>query len=65
MKQGESQNFTCPQTLPGGKPSSCIGKACAAWRWAEPKWGSIDQRRGYCGLAGEQKFPLNPDNEQQ
>ena len=65
MKNAEAKNFTCPQTLTSGKPCPCIGCSCAAWRWAEPKWGPADNRRGYCGLAGEQKFPLNPDNEQQ
>ena len=65
MKSGEAKNYTCPQTLTGGSRTSCLGQNCAAWRWAEPKWGPAEQRRGYCGLAGEQKFPLNPENEQQ
>lgn len=65
MKSGDAKKYTCPQTLGGGKPSPCLGKDCAAWRWAEPKWGSPEGRRGYCGMAGEQKFPLDPDNEQQ
>ena len=65
MKSEEAKRYTCPQTLAGGKPSPCIGGDCAAWRWAEPKWGPAHNRRGYCGLAGEAKFPLNPENEQQ
>ncbi len=65
MKSGEVKKFTCPMTILAGNPSSCIGKDCAVWRWAEPKWGAIAERRGYCGLGGDQKFPLNPDNEQQ
>ena len=65
MKSQEAKLYICPQTLAGGNPSSCIGRNCAAWRWAEPKWGSVDTRRGFCGLAGDAKFPLNPDNEQQ
>ncbi|MCC8193853.1 MAG: hypothetical protein LIP28_04330 [Deltaproteobacteria bacterium] len=65
MKHEEARNYACPQTLAGGTPAPCIGMKCAAWRWAEPKWGSADQRRGYCGMAGEQKFPLNPENEHQ
>ncbi len=64
MKHEESGGYTCPQSLGGGKPVPCIGKACAAWRWAEPKWGPPEKRRGYCGLGGEQKYPLNPENEQ-
>lgn len=65
MKSEEAHQYACPQSLVGGKKTSCMGKDCAAWRWAEPKWGSADQRRGYCGLAGDQKFPLNPENEHQ
>lgn len=64
MKHAEAKDYTCPRTL-NATPKPCMGKTCAAWRWAEPKWGNVDQRRGYCGLAGEQKYPLNPDNEQQ
>ena len=65
MKHQEAAKFTCPQSLVAGKPSPCLGGNCAAWRWAEPKWGAVEQRRGYCGLAGEIKYPLNPANEQQ
>lgn len=65
MKHAEAANYICPQSLVNGGNAACQGKNCAAWRWAEPKWGAVEQRRGYCGLAGEQKYPLNPDNEQQ
>jgi hypothetical protein len=63
MKSQEAQKYLCPQAMAGGRDEACKGKDCAAWRWAEPKWGSVDQRRGFCGLAGDAKFPLNPDNE--
>ena len=63
MKSQESRSYICPQSIANGKAETCKGKDCAAWRWAEPKWGSVDQRRGFCGLAGEPKFPLNPENE--
>lgn len=65
MKHQEAPKYICPQSMLHETPKPCIGGACAAWRWAEPKWGATDARRGYCGLAGEQKFPLNPENEQQ
>lgn len=63
MKHSEANKHLCPQSMCTGNPQPCKGMDCAAWRWAEPKWGSPGQRRGYCGLAGESKYPLNPDNE--
>lgn len=63
MKQDEAKNYSCPQALASGRDESCRGMRCAAWRWAEPKWGPPEQRRGYCGLAGEPKYPVNPDHE--
>lgn len=64
MKNEEAGKYICPQSI-GATNTPCMGMSCAAWRWAEPKWGAAAQRRGYCGLAGEQKFPLNPENEHQ
>ena len=63
MKQQEAQQYICPLGLSAGKTENCRGGECAAWRWAEPKFGSVQSRRGYCGMAGEPKYPLNPDNE--
>ncbi len=63
MKHGEAQNYICPQSMGREREQPCKGADCAAWRWAEPKWGSREQRRGYCGLAGDLKFPLNPEHE--
>lgn len=63
MKQDESQGYICPLSIASGNKESCIGGQCAAWRWSEPKFGSVDKRRGFCGMAGEPKYPLNPDNE--
>ena len=63
MKHGEAGNYTCPRTLGSGSVETCRGAQCAAWRWAEPKWGAMEQRRGYCGLGGAPQYPLNPDNE--
>lgn len=63
MKYIEAKNYTCPRTLGAEYVETCRGAQCAVWRWAEPKWGSMEQRRGYCGLGGEPKYPLNPDNE--
>lgn len=62
MKFAEAGNYICPQTLHSDR-KNCLGAECAAWRWAEPKWGPAEQRRGYCGLAGEPRYPLNPANE--
>lgn len=62
MKNAEAKNYLCPKSF-AGTAVPCVGMKCAAWRWAEPKWGDIEQRRGYCGLAGEAKFPLNPEHE--
>lgn len=63
MKAEESKNYYCPQSLANGGKERCHGMECAAWRWSEPKWGSSAQRKGYCGLAGETKYPLNPEHE--
>ncbi len=63
MKQDEAALYTCPLSMAAGNPAPCLGKDCAAWRWAEPKFGSVEKRRGYCGMAGEPKYPLNPDTE--
>ena len=63
MKHAEANNYICPQSMGTGGKETCRGAYCAAWRWAEPTWGSMEQRRGYCGLAGESQYPLNPDNE--
>lgn len=63
MKHEEAVQYCCPKSLGSGKEINCMGMRCAAWRWAEPKWGAPDHRRGFCGLAGEPKYPLNPDNE--
>ncbi len=62
MKYAEAKNYICPRTI-GRDESNCRGAQCAVWRWAEPKWGSCEQRRGYCGLGGDPKYPLNPDHE--
>lgn len=29
----------------------CLGSACMAWRWIAE--GSLNDERGYCGLAGK------------
>lgn len=63
MKHQETKQYICPQSLVRDTPAYCLGNQCAAWRWSEPKWGSLDKRRGYCGLATEPKYALNPDNE--
>ena len=65
MKHMEAGNYTCPRTLGAGLESveNCRGAHCAVWRWAEPKWGAMEQRLGYCGLGGEPKYPVNPANE--
>ena len=65
MKADEAIKFICPVSMSGGKPVPCKGHECAGWRWIEPKFGSVDRRRGYCGMAGEPKYPLNPENENQ
>jgi hypothetical protein len=38
----------------------CVGSSCMAWRWYDPteRWEDghkrrVDERRGYCGLAGK------------
>lgn len=63
MKHGEAKNYVCPQSIGQEQEQRCRASGCAAWRWGEPKWGDIDQRRGYCGLAGETKYPVNPEHE--
>ncbi len=63
MKHEEAKRYYCPRTLGDKEVLVCKGMDCAAWRWAEPKWGAPEQRRGYCGLAGEPKYPLNPEHE--
>ncbi len=63
MKQEEAVRYFCPQSFAAGKEQTCKGMECAAWRWAEPKWGASEKRRGYCGLAGEPKYPVNPEHE--
>jgi hypothetical protein len=63
MKLNESEKFWCPMSFGSNQPFTCRGKECAAWRWNEPKFGSVESRRGYCGMAGEPKYPLSPDNE--
>lgn len=63
MKHAEAGNYLCPRTIGSGAESNCRGGHCAVWRWAEPKWGAMEQRRGYCGLGGESRYPLNPANE--
>lgn len=62
MKLEEAQNYICPMSM-GGNEKKCKGGECAAWRWDEPKFGSVQSRRGRCGMAGEARYPLNPDNE--
>lgn len=63
MKHDEAGKYACPLTFGGDREKYCKGGDCAAWRWAEPKWGDMGKRRGYCGLAGTPKYPLNQDNE--
>ena len=63
MKHTDAHCYVCPQTIGKEKELPCRGGDCAAWRWAIPKWGPRDQRRGYCGLAGVPEYPLNPENE--
>lgn len=63
VKHQEADQHVCPMSLASGKATNCIGLRCAAWRWREPKFGSVDTRKGYCGLAGEAKYPVNPENE--
>lgn len=65
MKAGEAAKYRCPMAISAGNNDACLGKDCAAWRWLEPKFGSVDSRRGYCGMAAEPKYPLNPDNGKQ
>ena len=40
----EAKDVRCPLRVDG---LYCIGKACAAWRWAED-----EHVTGYCGMAG-------------
>lgn len=63
MKQDESHSYACPLSMSRETPENCRGKQCAAWRWSEPKFGSVEKRRGYCGMAEAPKYPLNPENE--
>lgn len=63
MKNDEAHKYLCPISMSAGTNSNCRGMDCAAWRWSEPKFGSVEKRRGYCGMAGEPKYPLNPENE--
>ena len=63
MKLEEAQNYICPMSFGSANEKKCRGGECAAWRWTEPKFGSVQSRRGYCGMAGETKYPLNPENE--
>lgn len=65
MKAEESGNYGCPLSMSTRHFEPCRGPQCAAWRWLEPKFGAIGTRRGYCGMAREPKYPLNPDNEKQ
>ena len=59
MKMGEAGKAMCPVSMAGDKTKPCLGKDCAAWRWAEPVFGANEGRRGFCGLAGEPKYPLH------
>ncbi|MDR1126371.1 MAG: hypothetical protein LBM64_10005 [Deltaproteobacteria bacterium] len=61
MKNEETKKYACPRDMTSGH--GCLGMECAAWRWAEPKWGPVEDRRGYCGLAGKPDYPLNPEHE--
>ncbi len=63
MKHAEANKYACPMTIGKDREQPCRGGDCAAWRWAEPKWGDREQRRGFCGLAGESRYPLNPEHE--
>lgn len=63
MKHEEAKNYICPRTIGTGSEGNCLGGICAVWRWAEPKWGAMEQRRGFCGLGGDYRYPLNPENE--
>lgn len=65
MKAEEAKNYICPMSLSRNDYHYCKGMECTAWRWSEPKFGAVDKRRGYCGLAGDSRYPLNPDNEKQ
>lgn len=63
MKAQEAGKYNCPIAMSGRHAEPCMGPRCAAWRWIEPKFGPVNTRRGYCGMGGEPKYPLNPDNE--
>lgn len=65
MKAQEAGNYGCPLSMSNRHFDPCQGPKCAAWRWLEPKFGPVENRRGYCGMAGEPKYPLNPENEKQ
>jgi len=49
-------NLLCPMRQPSGK--SCWGDFCMLWFWyavfnTDGTEIPVEQRRGYCGLAGE------------
>ena len=55
MTEDEAKQKACCKTMPNrpdGKlvTAACLGSDCMAWRWISP--GSLNDERGYCGLAG-------------
>ncbi len=36
---------------------NCVATDCLAWRWFDPSSKNMDERRGYCGLAGKPEIP--------
>lgn len=55
VDQIEASNLLCPMRLSNesrSRSEACDGRACMAWRPIPAPGVGLDDRKGYCGMAG-------------